>query len=111
MLHLLKVMVNPWRVPYFKNLIFEYYGKNLNSVHLLDIGCAWGNNIVDIHDRFARLGRKVVPYGIEISRHLASVSNERVAKLGGKVIRANAIDATASWEPDSIHVVIMSSFL
>jgi 2-polyprenyl-3-methyl-5-hydroxy-6-metoxy-1,4-benzoquinol methylase len=80
-------------------------------LHLLDIGCGWGNLMVDIYNRSATRGQKVVPCGIEVSEHLASLSADRVGELGGKVISANAIDGSSEFNPDSIHVVIMSSFL
>ena len=41
-LHLLKVMVNPWRVPYFRKVLEKQYGQNLSGVRLLDIGCGGG---------------------------------------------------------------------
>ena len=41
-LHLLKVMVNPWRVPYFENALMNHYGQDLSRVRLLDIGCGGG---------------------------------------------------------------------
>jgi len=80
-------------------------------LQLLDIGCGWGNLMVDIYDRSATRGQKVIPCGIEVSEHLASLSADRVDELGGKVISANAIDGSSEFKPDSIHVVVMSSFL
>ncbi len=67
--------------------------------------------MVDIYNRSAKRGQKVVPYGIEVSEHLASLSADRVAEFGGKVISTNAIDGSSKLNPDSIHVVVMSSFL
>jgi 2-polyprenyl-6-hydroxyphenyl methylase/3-demethylubiquinone-9 3-methyltransferase len=60
-LHLLKVMVNPWRVPYFKNELTKYYGRDFSQVHLLDIGCGGGV----LTEEFALLGCQVT--GIDIS--------------------------------------------
>jgi 2-polyprenyl-6-hydroxyphenyl methylase/3-demethylubiquinone-9 3-methyltransferase len=60
-LHLLKVMVNPWRVPYFKDALFKHYGQKLSQVHLLDIGCGGGV----LTEEFASLGCNVT--GIDIS--------------------------------------------
>lgn len=78
---------------------------------VLDIGCGWGRFMVGFHDRFARIGRNVVPIGIEVSQQLAALSAESVAALGGKVICANAIDGISELEDESIHVAVMSSFL
>ena len=60
-LHLLKAMVNPWRVPYFKKVLMDYYGQDLSQVRLLDIGCGGGV----LAEEFARLGCQVT--GIDIS--------------------------------------------
>lgn len=85
--------------------------NGLEPLHVLDIGCGWGGLMTKIHKRFAKIGRNVIPYGIEVSKHLASLSAGRVAALGGKVISANAMDGTSGFERDSIHVAVMSSFL
>lgn len=78
---------------------------------LLDIGCGAGGLMVEIHKRFANLGRKVVPFGVEVSRHLATLSEEQVVPLGGKVVCANAIEGSSELDDESIHVAVMSSFL
>jgi len=60
-LHLLKVMVNPWRAPYFADVMRERFGADLSRVRLLDIGCGGGV----LAEEFARLGCQVT--GIDIS--------------------------------------------
>ncbi len=80
-------------------------------LHILDVGCGAGKLMVEIHDRFAASNRTVVLYGIEVSRHLASVSADRISAIGGKVICRNAVDGIADFGIDSIHVAVMSSFL
>jgi 2-polyprenyl-3-methyl-5-hydroxy-6-metoxy-1,4-benzoquinol methylase len=82
-----------------------------DPLHLLDVGCGWGHLMVDIHDRLAQVGRKVVPRGIEVSKRLAAASARRVSPLGGNVLLANALDGIQLLEPESIDLVIMSSFL
>ena len=72
-LHLLKVMVNPWRVPYFKNALLKYYGQDLSQVHLLDIGCGGGV----LAEEFASLGCKVT--GIDISPASIAVAQAHAA--------------------------------
>jgi len=85
--------------------------KQSASLRVLDIGCGAGNLMVEIHERFASLGRDVVPFGIEVSRLLAEASQDRVDGLGGKVVCANAIDGVSQLEHGSIDVTVMSSFL
>ncbi len=78
---------------------------------VLDIGCGWGDLMLEVHCRFAQLGRDVLPIGIEVSKELALLSEEKIAPIGGKVICANAIDGISDLEPDSIDLALMSSFL
>ena len=80
-------------------------------LNFLDIGCGRGSLMVEIHNRFARIGRKVTLCGIEISRELAAQSQEKVAPLYGRVILTNALDGIGEFDRDSIHVATMSSFL
>ena len=74
-LHLLKVMVNPWRVPYFKNALMKHYGQDLSRVRLLDIGCGGGV----LTEEFADLGCRVTgidtsPKSIAVAQAHASIS-------------------------------------
>ncbi len=85
--------------------------KCSKPLRVLDIGCGGGTLLVEIHNRFANAGRNVMPLGIEVSRQLASLSEDKVAPLGGKVICSNAIEGASKLECDSIHVAVMSSFL
>ena len=75
-LHLLKVMVNPWRVPYFKDVLVKHYGSDLNQVRLLDIGCGGGV----LAEEFASLGCQVT--GIDISPKSIAVAQAHAARSG-----------------------------
>jgi 2-polyprenyl-3-methyl-5-hydroxy-6-metoxy-1,4-benzoquinol methylase len=94
-------------------LAFEVALSNVRSdaLHLLDVGCGWGHLMLDVHDRLAKVGRNVVPLGIEVSKRLAAASARRVIPLGGNVLLANALDGIQQLEMESIDLVIMSSFL
>jgi 2-polyprenyl-6-hydroxyphenyl methylase/3-demethylubiquinone-9 3-methyltransferase len=74
-LHLLKVMVNPWRVPYFKNALANHY-KDLSRVRLLDIGSGGGV----LAEEFASLECQVT--GIDISPRSIAVAQAHAAKNG-----------------------------
>jgi SAM-dependent methyltransferase len=90
----------------------ELQAKNQSGpFHVLDIGCGWGDLLMEIHKRSADVGQRVVPIGIEVSRHLYSLSQDKVDSLGGTVICANALDATAEIEQHTIHLAVLSSFL
>jgi 2-polyprenyl-6-hydroxyphenyl methylase / 3-demethylubiquinone-9 3-methyltransferase len=75
-LHLLKVMVNPWRVPYFKNVLMKYYGQDLSRIRLLDIGCGGGV----LTEEFAALGCQVT--GIDISPKSIAVAQAHASISG-----------------------------
>jgi 2-polyprenyl-6-hydroxyphenyl methylase / 3-demethylubiquinone-9 3-methyltransferase len=75
-LYLLKVMVNPWRVPYFKNALLKQYSENLSQVRLLDIGCGGGV----LAEEFARLGCLVT--GIDISSKSIAIAQAHAVKNG-----------------------------
>ena len=75
-LHLLKTVVNPWRVPYFTKALQDSYGQNLKPVRLLDIGCGGGV----LAEEFSRLGCRVS--GIDISPHAISGAMSHAARGG-----------------------------
>src|SRR5215212_11937255 len=75
-LHLLKVMVNPWRVPYFKNVLVKYYDQDLSHLRLLDIGCGGGV----LAEEFASIGCQVT--GIDISPRSIAVAHAHAALSG-----------------------------
>lgn len=78
-LHLLKVMVNPWRVPYFRKALEKQYGQDLSRVRLLDVGCGGGV----LAEEFAAMGCRVT--GIDISPRSIGIAR-RHAALAGLVI-------------------------
>ncbi len=75
-LHLLKVMVNPWRVPYFADALRQHFGTDLGGVRLLDIGCGGGV----LAEEFARLGCQVT--GIDVSTESLAVARAHAQTNG-----------------------------
>ena len=75
-LYLLKVMVNPWRVSYFKQALLKHYGQDLHAVRLLDIGCGGGV----LTEEFASLGCRVT--GIDISSRSIAIAQAHAARNG-----------------------------
>lgn len=67
-LHLLKVMVNPWRVPFFADALRAHFGADLSHIRLLDIGCGGGV----LAEEFARLGPQVT--GIDVSAESLAIA-------------------------------------
>lgn len=82
-----------------------------HSLAVLDIGCGSGRLMEDICHRFAKTNTKIVPFGIEISRQLASTSEDRFSKLGGRVLFSSAIEGISHFASSEFDVIIMSSFL
>ncbi|MFM7056988.1 MAG: class I SAM-dependent methyltransferase [Planctomycetota bacterium] len=80
-------------------------------LRVLDIGCAAADLLHDLHGRFAAMGRRMVPYGIEVSAHLAKLADAECAALGGRVEFASALEGSARFAAGSVDLVIMSSFL
>lgn len=78
-LHLLKVMVNPWRVPYFQNALAQAYGQDLSRVRLLDIGCGGGV----LTEEFASLGCQVT--GLDISPASIAIARAHAANNGLRI--------------------------
>jgi SAM-dependent methyltransferase len=75
-------------------------------LRVVDIGCAGGDRMLDLCDRFARRGREVVPIGIEISTTLAAIAAPRFESKGGCVLACSALDGVARLEPRSIDLVV-----
>lgn len=75
-LHLLKVMVNPWRVPYFVEALGKHFNPGFTHVRLLDIGCGGGV----LAEEFACLGCRVT--GIDISAKSLAVARAHARSKG-----------------------------
>jgi 2-polyprenyl-3-methyl-5-hydroxy-6-metoxy-1,4-benzoquinol methylase len=81
------------------------------SLTILDVGCGNGHLLADIVQRFDDLNQPVVPFGIEVSNHLAKVSGEKFGRLGGRVVAECAVDGLKAFEAESIDYIILNSFL
>ena len=98
-LHLLKVMVNPWRVPYFKNVLAKQFGPDLSRVRLLDIGCGGGV----LTEEFASLGCQVT--GIDISPRSIAVAQAHAARSGLSIDYRVGSGARLAFEDGSFDAV------
>ena len=99
MLHLLKVMVNPWRVPYFAGALRDHFGADLSHVHLLDLGCGGGV----LAEEFARLGCQVT--GIDISAESIDVARAHARTQGLPIDYQNGSAAQLPFDGSSFEVV------
>ena len=78
-LHLLQTMVNPWRLPYFTEVLKAIYGHGLSGIRILDIGSGGGM----LTEPFATLGCR--PTGIDISSRSVITARDHARKEGLKI--------------------------
>ena len=98
-LHLLKVMVNPWRVPYFADTLNERFGPDLSQVRLLDIGCGGGV----LAEEFAKLGCQVT--GIDISDESLAVARAHARTEGLPIVYQSGSATQLPFDGGSFEVV------
>jgi 2-polyprenyl-6-hydroxyphenyl methylase/3-demethylubiquinone-9 3-methyltransferase len=98
-LHLLKAMVNPWRVPYFKNVLVKYYSQDLSKVRLLDVGCGGGV----LTEEFATLGCRVT--GIDVSPRSIAVAQTHAARSGFSIDYRVGSGTSLPFEDSSFEAV------
>ena len=90
--------------------------QHANPVNILDVGCGGGSFFPSMFSQLDPAVRaRCVPYGIEISKELARVASENLAKCGeiggGKCVNNSALDGLAEYKPDFFDLIVMSSFL
>lgn len=73
-----------------------------NEGNVLDIGCGSGASL---------LKAKGIPHGIEISRELHKISDERMKERGGYCIHAPAVEGVKAFPDNYFKGVLMHSFL
>jgi 2-polyprenyl-6-hydroxyphenyl methylase / 3-demethylubiquinone-9 3-methyltransferase len=98
-LHLLKAMVNPWRVPYFRQALEKQFGRDLKQVHLLDIGCGGGV----LAEEFVTMGCQVT--GIDISPRSIEVARIHAARTGLSINYQVGSGTQLSFTQDSFEAV------
>ena len=98
-LHLLKVMVNPWRVPYFKRALMKHFGQGLDRVRLLDIGCGGGV----VTEELASLGCQVS--GIDTSPQSIAVAQAHAARSGLSIDYRVGSGTSLPFDPGSFDAV------
>lgn len=82
----------------------KWLQRYIQAGNVLDIGCGTGHVL-------ERLPESYHPYGIEISKGLASSAQKRVEGRNGKIVHANAIDGVKTFPQDFFSGVLLSAFL
>jgi SAM-dependent methyltransferase len=81
-------------------------------INVLDVGCGWG----ELMEKFCQslppaLMARVAPHGVEISRELSRLSDERLRPFGGRCEHASAHEGILNFDKDYFDVIVMSSYL
>ncbi len=84
---------------------------SVTPLRILDVGCGWGDLLVEMHQRLSRSGRSIELCGIEVSKQLAEVSESKVKPLNGTILSCNAIDGLSQIPERSLSLTLMCSFL
>jgi SAM-dependent methyltransferase len=71
---------------------------------ILDVGCAGGHTLLKLPEHY-------VPFGIEVSKELASTARARFSARGGDAIQGDAISVLPRLPADSFSGVLMTSYL
>ncbi len=102
-----------FRLRYFKhNKFYALTQKFVAEGNILDIGCGTGPVLGEIASHLQEESqRRVYPFGIEVSKTLAALAEERFAPLGGSVIQKNAVEGLREFEEEFFSAVFMISFL
>jgi len=77
----------------------NHYFENGN---VLDIGCGAGHKI---------LAAGGIPHGVEISKELNTIADERMRERGGFSVHAPAVDGVEQFDENYFDSVLMHSFL
>ncbi len=86
--------------------------ESLETIPMLDVGCGWGGLLQDVLDRLpSELRPRCIAHGIELSKELARLSNERLRALGGSCVQDTALNGLLQFAPNHFQVIVLSSFL
>lgn len=98
-LYLLKAMVNPWRVPFFEQVLIDHYGTDLSKYNLLDVGCGGGV----LTEEFSRMGCQVT--GMDTSERSIQVAMAH-AETEGLEIKYQVGSALELNFPDNSFYIV-----
>ncbi len=90
-----------WRLHIFRDDEWAYIGKKVKSGNVLDIGCGSVDNIP----------QEFTPFGIEIEKQAAGISDELMRKRGGYVVHAPALAGLEQFPDEFFDGIIMRSYL
>ncbi|APF36478.1 class I SAM-dependent methyltransferase [Chelatococcus daeguensis] len=71
---------------------------------VLDLGCGTGRHLEDLPEGYT-------PYGVEISRELAEISDRLFRARGGRTVQASALDGLREFDDGFFSGALLRSFL
>lgn len=81
-------------------------------INVLDVGCGWGELLQTLMTSLPpALRGRVAPHGVEISRALSTLSDDKLRPLGGRCVHASAQDGVLRFEEDYFDIIVMASYL
>ena len=81
-------------------------------IRVLDVGCGWGELMETLVASLpAQQRARVTPHGVDISRHLARLSDEKFTPLGGRCVHASASDGVQRFAEGYFDIIVMASYL
>ncbi len=97
--------VNFLRARVFKrDMLSALARRHLPPGRILDVGCGDGSALI-------RLPTAYVPFGIEVSKELHRLANEKFSPRGGRAVRAGALSGMREFPDASFDGVVMMSYL
>jgi SAM-dependent methyltransferase len=70
----------------------------------LDLGCGGGGNLMKFADRF-------IPYGVEVSKHLAAEADGKARARGGHVVQASSAEGLTRFPERFFTAALLRSYL
>jgi 2-polyprenyl-3-methyl-5-hydroxy-6-metoxy-1,4-benzoquinol methylase len=81
-------------------------------VNILDVGCGWASLLDNLFATLTDASRsRCAPHGIEISRELSRISDEKLRRWGGRCVQASAYDGINLFDENYFDVIVMASYL
>ena len=89
---------------FHRDKLMSWVRRYIAPGQILDIGCAGGHTLLKLPDQY-------IPFGVEVSKELASIARARFSARGGDAIQGDAISSLPRFPAESFSGVLMTSYL
>lgn len=90
-----------WRLHINRDDEWAYISDHISEGRVLDVGCGSAN----------RIPAQFTPFGIEIEKEAAKLSNMEMSRAGGRTIHAPALEGLGQFSENFFDGIIMRSYL